>query len=274
MEQGFYRTGQFARRARVSERTLRYYDRVGLLSPSHYTESGYRMYTDEDYPRLQQILGLKYLGFSLEEIQVFLQHGPRRFKDALSMQKAMMQERKAHLEKIIRTIEETERRLAENSHDWAPILHVIEVIQMTEKNEWVKKYFNAEQLQKLNEISQASYSAADQSKIAEWGQGWSEEDQRQADERWNAIYAEARRLADAGADPAGSEAQALAARQMALVGEFTHGDPGVTEGLKKLWQNVGELPAGQSPFPKVLTDEQQAWLDRAVAIYHQHLGSG
>jgi DNA-binding transcriptional MerR regulator len=273
MEEGFYRTGQFARRARVSERTLRYYDKMGLLSPSYYTEAGYRMYTEDDYPRLQQILGLKYLGFSLEEIHAFLKHGPRRFKEALAIQKAMMQERKVHLEKIIRTIEETERRLAENSHDWSPILQVIEVIQMTEKNEWVSKYFNDEQLKKLNEISDASYNEADKRKIAEWGKDWSEADQRQADEKWNAIYAEARRLADAGADPAGDEAQALAARQMALVGEFTRGDPGVTAGLKKFWQNVGELPEGRSPLPKVLTDAQQAFLDKALEVYHQRQNS-
>jgi hypothetical protein len=51
----FYSTGRFARRASVSVRTLRFYDRVGLLTPSARTEAGYRMYTDEDFPRLQHV---------------------------------------------------------------------------------------------------------------------------------------------------------------------------------------------------------------------------
>ena len=57
MKNVYYRTGEFARKASVSVRTLRYYDRLGLLSPSTYSEAGYRLYTDQDFPRLQQILG-------------------------------------------------------------------------------------------------------------------------------------------------------------------------------------------------------------------------
>src|SRR5438128_10142424 len=68
LDSHFYHTGQFAQKADVSVRTLRYYDKVGLLSPSYYTEAGYRLYTDTDFSRLQQILALKFLGFSLREI--------------------------------------------------------------------------------------------------------------------------------------------------------------------------------------------------------------
>ncbi|TMC89515.1 MAG: MerR family DNA-binding transcriptional regulator [Chloroflexi bacterium] len=51
MGQHYYHTGQFAQKASVSIRTLRYYDKVGLLSPSQYTEAGYRLYTDPEIPR-------------------------------------------------------------------------------------------------------------------------------------------------------------------------------------------------------------------------------
>ena len=66
MESRFYQTGQFARKASVTLRTLRYYDSVGLLSPSQVTEAGYRLYTEEDLLTLQNILALKFLGFSLQ----------------------------------------------------------------------------------------------------------------------------------------------------------------------------------------------------------------
>ena len=61
---GYYSSGEFARMAHVTLRTVRYYDKQDILKPSLVTESGARFYTDEDFARLQQILLLKYLGFS------------------------------------------------------------------------------------------------------------------------------------------------------------------------------------------------------------------
>src|SRR5438105_224203 len=88
LDQQFYHIGQFASKASVSIRTLRYYDSVGLLAPSHYTEAGYRLYTSEDLVSLQQILALKFLGFSLEEIKCCLQAGPKGLPEVLAQQKA------------------------------------------------------------------------------------------------------------------------------------------------------------------------------------------
>src|SRR6185436_15124412 len=104
----FYRTGQFARRASVTLRTLRYYDRVGLLCPRQHTESGYRLYVDEDLLRLQQILALKFLGFSLQEVQACLDTGPRGLGEVLAQQKAMLGEKRRQLETVLRAVEETE----------------------------------------------------------------------------------------------------------------------------------------------------------------------
>lgn len=53
----------------VSARTLQYYDTIGLLKPSRYTESGYRLYDDTALERLQQILLFKELEFPLKEIK-------------------------------------------------------------------------------------------------------------------------------------------------------------------------------------------------------------
>ena len=66
---GYYKSGEFAKKANVSIRTIRYYDKQELLKPSYVSEAGYRFYTDADFVRLQKILSLKYLGFSLEEIR-------------------------------------------------------------------------------------------------------------------------------------------------------------------------------------------------------------
>ena len=101
MGQRFYHTSQFGEKASVSVRTLRYYDNVGLLSPTRYTEAGYRLYTDADFSRLQQILALKFLGFSLNEIKQCLQVGPTILQESLAFQKAMMQEKREQLNAII-----------------------------------------------------------------------------------------------------------------------------------------------------------------------------
>lgn len=63
-----YKTGEFAKLAGTTEKTIRYYDRIGILKPSNHSDKGYRLYTDTDLLKLQKILFLKKLGFELSEI--------------------------------------------------------------------------------------------------------------------------------------------------------------------------------------------------------------
>ena len=65
----YYTSGEFAEKAHVSIRTIRYYDQKNLLKPAVRTKGGARRYTDQDFAKLQQILLLKYLGFSLSDIR-------------------------------------------------------------------------------------------------------------------------------------------------------------------------------------------------------------
>lgn len=70
------RIGEFSRLARVSVKALRLYDRLELLGPARTDErSGYRYYSSEQLPRLNAILALKDLGFSLEQIRRLLDEG-------------------------------------------------------------------------------------------------------------------------------------------------------------------------------------------------------
>lgn len=71
------RIGEFSKIAQVSVKTLRYYDRYGLLKPAWIDRyNGYRYYHIEQLTRLNHILALKELGFSLEQIQKILQEEP------------------------------------------------------------------------------------------------------------------------------------------------------------------------------------------------------
>src|SRR5439155_11688510 len=63
------KVGELARRTGLTIRALHHYDEIGLLQPSLHTEAGHRLYTAVDVARLQQVLSLRQLGFSLEEIR-------------------------------------------------------------------------------------------------------------------------------------------------------------------------------------------------------------
>jgi DNA-binding transcriptional MerR regulator len=253
-------------------RTLRYYDRVGLLCPRQHTESGYRLYSDEDLIRLQQILALKFLGFSLQEVQACLQAGPQRLTEALAQQRAMLEEKRRQLDAILRAIEESEQLLHAGQCDWDAIAGVIRVIQMEQKNEWVKKYFTEEQLRKMEELGQSSYSADARQKLAQRQGHLTEAEQERAQEQWAYLATEARALADAGADPAGPEAQALAKLKCDLLDAFTQGDPEIASGLQRFWQQFRALPKEEQPFDASAYDAGDAGsalLDQAIAIYRQ-----
>jgi DNA-binding transcriptional MerR regulator len=69
-----FKIGEFSRLSRVSVRMLRHYDQLGLLTPSETDPfTGYRYYSAEQLPRLNRILALRDLGFSLEQIAGMLE---------------------------------------------------------------------------------------------------------------------------------------------------------------------------------------------------------
>jgi DNA-binding transcriptional MerR regulator len=56
----------------VSVQTLHHYDRIDLLKPSLRLSNGYRVYSEKDLLRLQQIIALKFFGFELSQIKALL----------------------------------------------------------------------------------------------------------------------------------------------------------------------------------------------------------
>ena len=67
-----YKIGQAAKKLDVSAVTLRYYEKVNLVSPSYRSEAGYRMYTDQDITTLKFVINAKQAGLSLKEIKKIL----------------------------------------------------------------------------------------------------------------------------------------------------------------------------------------------------------
>jgi len=266
-----YRTGQFAKKALVTVRSLRYYDRMGLLSPAAHSEAGYRLYTDEDLLKLQHILALKFLGFSLNEIQVCLRRGPTQLAEVLAQQRMMMQEKRVQLDGIIRALAETESLLEAGTCDWESVARVIEVIRMEQKTDWVKKYFTDDQLQTMEELGNSAYSSEARQSLSSRG-SWTEEDQQKATTDWARVYSEARRLSAGGADPGGEEAQAMARLKHELLSAFTQGDPEISAGLARFWEGFRALPAERQPFdasPFNAGEEGNAFLEQACTIFSE-----
>ena len=85
----------------VSIRTLQYYDKIGLLKPTKYTESGYRLYDDTALEMLQQILLFRELEFPLKEIKEIISRPDFDKNKALEQQIVLLTMKKEHLENLI-----------------------------------------------------------------------------------------------------------------------------------------------------------------------------
>lgn len=102
-----YRVKTVAETANITVRTLHHYDRIGLLKPESVSASGYRLYTDTDLERLQQILFFRELGFGLREIKAIVDNPGFDRLDALAAQKRLLLEEQGRIERLLSTIEKT-----------------------------------------------------------------------------------------------------------------------------------------------------------------------
>ncbi len=85
----------------LSVRTLQYYDKIGLLSPSGHTDAGYRLYDDTALERLQQIMLFRELEFPLKEIKAIMSDPHFDRQKALDQQIELLKLRREHLDGLI-----------------------------------------------------------------------------------------------------------------------------------------------------------------------------
>ena len=85
----------------VSIRTLQYYDRIGLLSPTDRTEAGYRLYDDAALEKLQQILLFRELEFPLKDIMEIVNRPDFDRSKALEQQIELLKLKKEHIENLM-----------------------------------------------------------------------------------------------------------------------------------------------------------------------------
>jgi DNA-binding transcriptional MerR regulator len=219
-----FKAREFAKRAGVTVRTLHHYDRLGLLKPKQRSHAGYRLYSQRDFGRLEQIVVLKFLGMPLKQIRTVLET-ESKLPLALRRQQIVLAEKRRQLDKAIAAISSAQQSL-DSSHepDWKLFQFIIQEIEMQNSMDWSKKYYTPEA----------------QAKIEERKNLWSPELQEKVTKDWSALIADVEAVL--GEDPAGSKAQALAARWRKLLEGFTGGDPEIQKGLNKMWGDQTNWP--------------------------------
>jgi ubiquinone/menaquinone biosynthesis C-methylase UbiE len=142
----FFTIGEFAQKAGVTLRTLRYYDKIALMKPSSYSEAGHRLYSNHDFARLQQILTLKFIGFSLDDIKKIAQSDvtDENFIKSLEIQKKIMEQRVQHTFMVIKAIDEAIDIEHKEDVSWDKFTNIINVINSDKK--LFEQYENASNL--------------------------------------------------------------------------------------------------------------------------------
>ncbi len=140
----YFTTGQFAKLANVSERTLRYYDKIGLLKPSKIKKNGYRNYSKDDLFRLQKIILLKKLGFPLEEITIMLVENDEGWVDTLRMQVNLVDQKIRYFSSLKETLKKAIEIVADEGMSLKKTVDLLNLLSSDE--EIVEQYRNATNL--------------------------------------------------------------------------------------------------------------------------------
>jgi DNA-binding transcriptional MerR regulator len=236
-----WKVGQLAKATGLTVRTLHHYDNVGLLSPSHRTAAGHRLYDEIDVQRLQRIVSLRSLGFALEDIGGVLdgQRGLSPLQIVQMQADKVRQQVRTH-QRLADRLGAVAARLREAEHVSAD-----ELIQLIEETTMFDKYYTPEQMEQLAARREQVGDARIQEVQAEWPR----------------LMDEVRAEMDRGTDPSDPRVQELARRWMGLIGEFTGGDPGITRSLNNLYANE-ETVMGMDVGPM---REMGAYIARASA---------
>ncbi|WP_437674591.1 MerR family transcriptional regulator [Sorangium sp. So ce131] len=209
------KVGDLARQTGLSVRTLHYYEEIGLLSPSHRTASGHRMYSAGDVARLQQIKSLRELGFSLEQISGCL--GKEGFSplQTIELHLSRLREQIALEQKLCARLEGLARVLrAGEDVSVEQLLQTIEVMTM------IEKYYTPEQLAELKQRADAL----------------GPEKMREAENAWTTIYDDMRAEMQKGSDPKSEPVQQIVRRMRELIDAFTGKNPEIERSLNRMYQ--------------------------------------
>jgi len=239
---------EFSALTKVSVPTLHHYDAIGLLKPSVRLPNGYRLYSEGDLLKLEQIVALKFFGFSLEKIKVLVGND----EEALSHLKFQInfldeQIKQLHQARQIAQVIVTEID-TRKTINWDQVASLIKVYQMTKdlRNSWAGKVYTEKELQQFAQVDQ------------QVKQHYTEEARTAFKTLWDDLFAQAE--ANLDKDPASAIGKKLGMQYTLLFKQLKE----VYQDYPELWQSIctayeqGKIP--NEVMPKKQTD----WLDKAA----------
>ena len=234
---------EVSRLAGVSIRTLQYYDKIGLLHPTGYTDAGYRLYDDTALERLQHILLFRELEFSLKDIRMIINTPDFDRNKALEQQIELLMLKKEHLDNLI---------------NFALGIKMLGVRHMD---------FKAFDRSKLDEYSRQAKelygNTPEYKEMKEKMKNRTEEEDHIMADRFMLFFKEAGEIKNT--DPASPEAQDLVKRIQDFITEnlYTCTDK-ILSGLGKMYSGGGEFTENIDAYGGAGTAE---FVDQAIQIY-------
>lgn len=248
---GFMTVGEMAKKMGVTVRTLQYYDKEGLLSPSAESEGGRRLYTDKDLITLHQIISLKSLGFSLDDIKQHLisLETPSDVANALTEQANNIRKKIDQLTASLTAIEQLKAEVLQmKTVNFKKYADIIVNLQMNNEFYYLIKLFDDDTLDHIR------------------GQ-FDKKSGLDFMERFNHLSDEIVRLKKDNVLPESEKSQQITKMYWELIMEFTNGDMSM---LPKLME-IGQIDTAANAWEekqKIVND----YLEPALQVYFSRLG--
>ncbi|MEM9242814.1 MAG: MerR family transcriptional regulator [Pseudomonadota bacterium] len=210
--------GDVAKKTGISIRSLRHYDKIGLLKPSYRSESAYRLYDKSDLLRLQHIISLKQMGFSLKKIRSMLQDNTVNLRETVAIQLNFLHQQLQQQQSIYQQVKHVHDLLAERCDiSLETICNTVEAIKMLEK------YYSKNQ---LNELKQRHFYTDEK------------EEQKYA-KAWQDIFTGLKKLQADKVPATDIKTKPFAEKARELINLFTAGNKGIEKSLHKMYEQEG-----------------------------------
>ena len=219
--QGYMTVGEIAKKMRVTVRTLQYYDKEGILSPSSESEGGLRLYTHKDMVTLHQIKSLKYLGFSLDDIKTRLPaiNTPEEVSNVLTEQAKGLREKIEYLKDVLESVEKLNGEVTQmKTVDWEKYANIVSLLQNKSELYWAMTHFNDKLLNHVRTFDEKT-----------------KEDMLKAQEE---LFQRAEELQENGITPMSEEGQIFAGDFWAVIIDFSKGDPDILAEIVRIANNT------------------------------------
>ncbi len=244
---GYMTVGEVAKKMNTTVRTLQYYDREGILSPSSESEGGRRLYTDKDIIKLHQIMSMKYLGFTLEDIKTRLValETPEEVAAALSGQAEEIRGKIAALSDVLNAIEKLRDEIMKiDTVNWKKYADIVVNLQMKNEFYGIIKHFDDGMLDHIRSRFDMESGMTALNTV-------------------NSLFKEFTRLINDEIQPESEPAQTAAKSWWDFIIEFTGGDMSLLPGLIEF---AGKKDIGNEKFMENWKD-MEPYVSKSLEIY-------